>query len=159
MKDIYNILDELGIFYERNNHEAVYTVAESEKIRTTTDAGETKNLFLRNKKGDRHYLVVVSSKKKVDLKNLRNLLCETNLSFASDERLLEYLGLTPGSVSPFGLINDESNQVSVVIDTDLLKHKKVGFHPNINTATLALSIGHFRKFLEWTGNEVLWIGL
>ena len=73
--------------------------------------------------------------------------------------IIGYLGLTPGSVSPFGLINDTSRSVQVIIDNELLKYGKVAFHPNINTATLAISIEDFKKFLDWTGNNIIYLDI
>ena len=159
MKDIYQVLADLKITYERHDHPAVFTVEEAEKYDQHFAAGQSKNLFLRNKTKSQFYLVVVNAYKKVDLKNLAKHLGESSLSFASAEYLHDYLNLTPGSVSPFGLINDEDKKVHVVIDTDLLANDKVAFHPNINTATLIISSHDFKKFLEWCGNEVNLINL
>lgn len=97
---------------------------------------------------------MLESSKTADLKKLAEFMQISRLSFASPQRLLEYLQLTPGSVSPFGLINDQKNEVVVIIDIDLLQGAKVAFHPNINTATLVLSIEDFLKFLTWTKNDV-----
>jgi Ala-tRNA(Pro) deacylase len=157
MKTIYDILKELNIPYEKHDHPAVFTVEEAEKYDRDIPGGKSKNLFLRNKKGDIHYLVVAESTRKIDLKQLSSQLFAGNLSFASPERLLKYLDLTPGSVSPFGLINDTSKSVKVVIDNGLLKHEKVGFHPNVNTSTLVIKSDDLKKFLEWTGNNVVYI--
>lgn len=159
MKDIYQTLKNLEIDYQKYDHPAVFTVEDAEKYYSGIDAGESKNLFLRNKKGDQHFLVVVKSTKKVDLKRLEGLLGTDKLSFASPERMMKYLGLTPGSVSPFGLINDSEKAVFVVVDKDLLEYKKVAFHPNINTATLVISIEDFNKFLNWAGNKVIYLDL
>lgn len=84
---------------------------------------------------------------------------ETGLSFALPERMMKYLGLTPGSVSPFELINDINKEVRIVIDNDLLKSEKQGFHPNVNTATLAMSTEDFKKFLAWTKNQVIYVDI
>lgn len=108
---------------------------------------------MRNKKGDKHYLVIVEHKKRVQFRELEKLLCEKNLSFASPDRLMRYLGLTPGSVSAFGLINDAEKSVIVVIDKDLFACDAINLHPNINTA-ITISTGDFKKFLHWRGNEV-----
>lgn len=159
MIDIYQILKKLKIDYQRRDHPAVFTVEDAEKHYSGIDAGESKNLFLRNKKGDQHFLVVVKSTKKVDLKRLEDLLEANKLSFASAERMMKYLGLTPGSVSPFGLINDSEKAVFVVIDKELLEYKKVAFHPNINTATLVIDTENFKKYLEWTRNKVTYLDL
>ena len=158
MKSIYDILADLNIVYEKHEHPAVFTVKEAEQYDSGIDAGKSKNLFLRNKKGNVHYLLIAESNKKVDLKKLSSLLNEGRLSLASPERLDEYLGLTPGSVSPFGLINDSSKSVRVLIDKCLLSHDKLAFHPNVNTATLVIKTNDFRKFLDWTGNGITLVG-
>lgn len=151
---VYQVLDELGIPYEKLEHEAAFTVEQAEDIYGHLTGAHTKNLFLRNKKGDRHYLLVAQSRTPVDLKSIRVLLEESSLSFASPERLKARLGLTPGSVSPFGLINDTAREVSVLLDEALSGHDMVNFHPNRNTATLTLSHADFRRFLEHTGHSV-----
>lgn len=155
MKDIYDILNELNIQYEKVEHPAVYTCAEADQYDRGPDCGKCKNLFLRNKKGDKNYLVILPAEKRLDLENLAEHLSETKLSFASAERLLKYLGLTPGSVSPFGLITDANKEVVVVVDNDLFKYPQLGFHPNINTATLIISVDDFKKYLDWTGNKMI----
>ena len=116
-----------------------------------------KNLFLRNKKGDKHYLVICEESKKVDLKELSERLELERLSFASEERLDKYLGLKPGSVSPFGIINDSRREVEVLVDKELADWDKVNFHPNVNTATLTISFKDFEKFINCIGNRVLYI--
>jgi Ala-tRNA(Pro) deacylase len=158
MKNIYQIFNELDINFQEIKHPPVYTVEEAEKHHRG-EAAQSKNLFLRNKKGNRHYLVVTPGRKKIDLKNIEKLVGENNLSFASPERLMKYLGVTPGSVSPFGLINDVQKEVLVVVDSELLISKKQGFHPNTNDATLVISTDDFKKFLTWTKNTVSYITL
>lgn len=159
MQDIYKILHELNIGYEKYEHPAVYTCEESEKHIGHLPGKKDKNLFLRNRKGDKHYLVSVRSDKRVDLKQLANLLGKSRLSFASPERLKKHLDLTPGSVTPFGLINDKLKSVEVIIDKDLITGDKIQFHPNTNTATIIVSSEDFKKFLNWTGNKVRFLQL
>ena len=154
MKDIYQVLEELGISYRKYEHPPVFTVEEADRHRGELQGGRTKNLFLRNKKGKRHYLLVVESDRKVDIKKMQGLLGESSLSFASPERLMKYLGLEPGSVSPFGIINDEAGEVIVILDAGLLRHEMLHYHPNVNTATLAVSREDFQRFLDQSGNEV-----
>lgn len=115
MKDIYQILDEMGVEYVKREHPAVYTCEEADKYNGGIEGGKSKNLFLRNKKGDVHYLAVLESSKKVDLKALTEKLGEKKLGFASPERMKRILGLEPGSVSPFGLVNDEEREVVVLV--------------------------------------------
>ena len=158
MKDIYRILDQLNIAYTKYTHPAVFTAEEAKQY----DRGEalsSKNLFLRNKKGNKYFLVVVPAEKRVSIQHLEQQLGEKDLSFASPERLVRYLGVTPGSVSPFGLLNDESKEVVVVVDQDLLTHHKQSFHPNDNTATLVIATDDFKKFLEWTANNVRYLSI
>lgn len=147
-------LDELGIAYERHEHPPVATVDEAEAHWTGIEATHCKNLFLRNQKGNRHYLVVLLHSKKADLRKVADQIGDGKLSFASPERLLTHLGLTPGSVSPFGLINDREHMVRVVLDRDLKSATRVSFHPNINTATYVISAAGFDRFLAACGNPV-----
>ena len=147
-------LDGLSIPYERFDHPPVFTVEQAEEHWAGIDATHCKNLFLRNKKGTTHYLVIVERRKTVDIASLTTRLGEDRLSFGSPERLMRHLGLTPGSVSPFGLINDEARAVRVVLDADLERASRVGFHPNVNTATIVLAWADFRRFLSSRGNVV-----
>jgi Ala-tRNA(Pro) deacylase len=151
---LFRVLAELDVAYECHEHEAAFTVPQAEAIYGHLPGGHSKNLFLRNKRGDRHYLVVVEASRRVDLKGLRQVLDESTLSFASPERLLAHLGLTPGAVSPLGLIHDRERAVTVILDSDLLRHERLNFHPNVNTATLTLSREDFLRFLARCGNEV-----
>ena len=159
MQDVYDFLAQHGIPHEVHEHPAVFTVAEAEKVRIDVDFGENKNLFLRNKKGTKHYLVTLAAKKKLDLRGLAEQLGENGLGFASEDRLMKYLGLTKGSVSPFGLINDEEHEVTYVIDKDLLEYENLGFHPNINTRTVVLRTTDFQTFLEEIGNPIIELNL
>ena len=153
-RPVLDSLDQLSIVWARYEHPPVFTVEQAEGHWAGIDASHCKNLFLRNKKGTTHYLVVAPFKKPVDVRALTQALGEDRLSFASPERLMTHLGLTPGSVSPFGLINDARQAVRVVIDADLEAAGRVGFHPNVNTATVVVSWEDFRRFLAWRGNIV-----
>jgi Ala-tRNA(Pro) deacylase len=153
---VYEALKELGIAWDRHEHPPVFTVEEAEKHWTEVQGAHCKNLFLRNKKGNHHYLVVLESLKLADLRQLNRLLNEDRLSFASPERLKRFLGLDPGSVSPFGLLNDVNREVAVVVDQDLKLAKTVNFHPNVNTATVGISTVDFERFLASRGNRVLY---
>ena len=147
-------LAELGIAFERHEHPPVPTVEEAEKHWAGIDATHCKNLFLRNQKGDRHYLVILVHTKKADLRAVAAQIGDGKLSFGSPERLMKYLGLTPGSVSPFGLINDHDHGVRVFLDRDLRSAARLSFHPNINTVTLVVSAADFQRFLDAAGNRV-----
>lgn len=145
-------LRSLSIAFSRHSHPPVATVEAAREHWASIDALHFKNLFLRNQKGDRHYLVVVEHETPVDLKRLADQIGDGKLSFASPERLAARLGLTPGSVSPFGLINDGERRVLLFLDERIRKAANVSFHPNINTATLVLTATDFQRFLESTGH-------
>ena len=153
-QQVYERLAALAIPYERHEHPAVATVEEAEKHWAGIDATHCKNLFLRNQKGTRHYLVILIHSKKADLRAVANQIGDGKLSFASPERLMTYLGVTPGSVSPFGLINDLEHHVSVYLDRDLKSAARISFHPNINTATIVTSFLDFERFLAACMNPV-----
>lgn len=159
MNNIYETLKILDIFYKKYDHPAVYTATEADQQCSHIEGGKSKNLFLRNEKGDTHYLIIVESTKKIDLKKLAQSLQEKRLSFASDKRLMNRLRLTPGSVSPFGLINDERHEVIVIVDNALLNYEKLQYHPNINTATLVISKEDFIKFLNAMKNKTIYADL
>jgi Ala-tRNA(Pro) deacylase len=152
-------LRELGIAFDRHEHPPVATVEAASQYWGEIDAAHCKNLFLRNQKGNRHYLVVLSASKKGDLKAVADQIGDGKLSFGSPERLMTHLGLTPGSVSPFGLINNLDHTVRVVLDTDLKSAARLSFHPNLNTATLVVSGEDFTRFLESCGNPVQFVSV
>ena len=158
-QQVYQRLAELGIVYERFEHPPVPTVEEAERYWVGVDATHCKNLFLRNQKGNRHYLVILMHSKKADLRAVADQIGDGKLSFASPERLMTHLGVTPGSVSPFGLLNDRGHAVRVVLDRDLKAAQRLGFHPNINTRTLVVSGADFQKFLTACGNSVQYVSV
>jgi len=151
---VLKVLDSLHVPYEIFRHPPVYTVEEAEEHWETIQGTHCKNLFVRNKKGTRHYLVILECRKRADLRELNNQLGEDRLSFASPERLKRYLGLEPGAVSPFGLINDKEKMVQVVMDKDLKEAEWVSFHPNVNTSTVTITFKDFEKYLVWCGNPL-----
>jgi len=151
--DIYSVLQDLGISYEEYKHPAVYTVKESDRLDLKIPGGRSKNLFLRNRAGDRHILVTAEASSLINLKTLAEELGEKKLIFASPERLKKYLGVEPGSVSPFNLIFDTERDVEIVIDKKLLEEERIGFHPNTNTATLVISSQDLKKFVCGLGYE------
>lgn len=152
---VYEILQQLGIPYTQYAHAPVFTVAEADDLKLDFPEEIFKNLFIRNRKGDRHYLVILKGSKRVNLKELGQRIGENGLNFASPERLKKYLALTPGSVSPFGLINDQSKAVTVILDQEISQSSLVNFHPNINTATITLATTDWLKFLQWCGNKII----
>lgn len=147
-------LRELAISYTRHEHPAAATVEEAEPHWAEIDATHCKNLFLRNQKGDRHYLVVLEASKKADLRAVADQIGDGKLSFASPERLMTYLGVAPGSVSPAGLINDREHHVRVFLDRELKTAARISFHPNVNTATLTVSFADFQRFLNACTNPI-----
>jgi Ala-tRNA(Pro) deacylase len=147
----------LGIAFERFEHPPIATAEEGQQYWAGIDAVHSKNLFVRNQKGTRHYLVIVVATKRADLRAVASQIGDGKLSFASPERLRTYLGLEPGSVSPFGLINDRERHVQVFIDQELRSAARVSFHPNRNTATLTLTVADFERFLIACGNSFRYI--
>ncbi|MHB1393769.1 MAG: prolyl-tRNA synthetase associated domain-containing protein [Clostridia bacterium] len=156
-KKVYDALNQLEIPFTRYEHTAAYTIQEIDDMKLEMEGQHCKNLFTRNDNGNMHYLVLVSQEKRTDLKNLAKQIGSTRLSFASEERLLKYLGLTPGSVTPFGLLNDEERKVKVLIDEDLRNLKHICLHPNVNTVTVSILYDDFAKFLKWRGNEFRYV--
>jgi Ala-tRNA(Pro) deacylase len=154
---VYERLHALGISFTRHEHPAVATVEDAEQYWADIDATHCKNLFLRNQKGTRHYLAVVRHTKRVNLRAVADQIGDSKLSFASPERLMLHLGLTPGSVSPFGLIHDREHHVRVVVDRDLKTADRLTFHPNINTVTLTITRQDFERFLADCGNPVRFV--
>ena len=154
---VYAALSALAIQYELFEHPPVFTAEEAALHWATIPGAPVKNLFLRNKKGDRHYLVILGIEKQADLRQLVKVIGDDRLSFGSPERLQRYLGVTPGSVSPFGLIHDATHSVRVIVDSDLKNAERLIFHPNDNTASLTISGADFVRFLERQGNAVRWV--
>ena len=154
-RELLDLLGGLGILFLRHVHPPVFTVEEAERHWSGIEGCHCKNIFLRNKKGSRHYLVVLAHHKTLNIQNLALSLREDRLSFASAERLQKYLGLEAGSVSPFGLIHDANRDVQVVLDSDLRPCDRISFHPNVNTATVTISFADFEKFLSFCRNRVI----
>lgn len=164
-------LDEHGISYEVHYHPALFTIEECLAYWKDIEATHCKNLFMRNHKGNRHYLISYECHKNLDIHALEHKLREGKLSFASPERMERCLGVAPGSVCAFGLINDidvagsadpkelfgNGHRVKYFLDKDLLEAEKVSFHPCDNTASVVLAREAFLRFLEIWGGEVEWI--
>ncbi|MEA4845805.1 MAG: prolyl-tRNA synthetase associated domain-containing protein [Clostridiaceae bacterium] len=154
---VYDTLNQLGIPFIQYEHPPVYTIPEIDDLHMNMQGEHCKNLFVRNDNGNKHYLVLVSQEKKVDLKNLAKQIGSSRLSFASEERLMKHLGLTPGAVTIFGLLNDEEKKVIVIIDESLKKSKYICVHPNVNTASVSITYDDLVKFLKWRGNEYSYV--
>ncbi|MBO4231912.1 MAG: prolyl-tRNA synthetase associated domain-containing protein [Bacteroidales bacterium] len=155
--ELYELLDTLGIKYEYIEHPAAPTIEIAKQYWAGHDAQHCKNLFFRNHKGNRHYLVILNCDMQMDIHAIEKQLHQGKLSFASEERLMRNLGVRPGSVTPFGLINDKDHAVNVFLDKTLQKAEKLSFHPCENTASLIISQQDFIRFLDHCGNNYEWI--
>lgn len=153
-QEIYALLDARGIACTALEHEAVYTMEDMHRAGILAHGDVPKNLFLRNAKGDKHYLVTVPEEQQVDMKVLRALIGSTRLSFGSAARLSAHLGVTQGCVSPLGVFNDESRSVTVIFDSVLRRRGKIGVHPNDNTATVWMDFDDLYRLIEEHGNPV-----
>jgi Ala-tRNA(Pro) deacylase len=158
-KELYDVLNSLSVQFEYHEHPPVATIEDAIKHWKDYNAGRCKNIFFRNHKGDRHYLVILEHLAQLKIKDLEQRLKQGKLTFASDQRLLKYLGVQPGSVSPFGLVNDREKHVHLFIDEKLRAFDRLAFHPNINTATLVISKEDFISFLKHAGNTYEFISL
>ena len=149
--DLFARLDELGIRTSTVEHPPVFTVEEAKALRGTLPGGHIKNLFLRNKKGEM-WLVVAEEDRAIDLKELGARLGAGRLSFGSPDRLMTYLGVVPGAVTPFAIINDRDGAVRVAIDKALLALDPVNCHPLTNDRTTAIAPGDLLTFLAVCGH-------
>ncbi len=140
-------LADLGVEVETVSHAPVFTVEEAKAVRGELTGGHTKNLFLRNKKG-RMWLVVCPEDRQIDLKDLGQRLGAGRFSFGSADRLMRYLGVIPGAVTPFGVLNDHGGAVTLVLDSSLLQIEPLNFHPLDNAMTTAIAPGDLVRFLE-----------
>ena len=153
-EQVFARLEELGIPYEVTEHPAVFTIEEMQQLGVTRKGTVCKNLFLRDAKGKRHFLVVLPGEKRADLGRIAELLGSSRLSFASAERLQNYLGLHQGEVTPMGVLNDTGAQVEVAFDRELIGNPRLGVHPNDNTATVWLSYDDVRRVVAENGNRI-----
>ncbi len=158
-EQVLQLLAELDISYDIYEHPPVPTVEEALPYWNKIDATHCKNLFFRNHKGNRHYLVILKHEQQLIIRDLEQRLKQGKISFASPRRMERYLGLSGGSVSLFGIINDSENHVHLFLDAELKSAKKISFHPNENTATIVISFESFLKFLDWSGNSYEFITL
>lgn len=149
--DLFAYLDKLGIAHTTEWHEAVFTVEQSGEIKGALPGGHTKNLFLKDKDGNL-ILIAAESHSQLKLNQLHRLIGTKRLSFGTPELMEEVLGVTPGSVTAFALMNDKEGQVRFLVDAALMAHDPVNFHPLINTGTTAVSREDFEKFVRATGH-------
>ena len=154
METFFNFLEANQIAYSRHDHPAVYTVEEADRLVPELAAAKTKNLFLRDDKGRRHFLVVVPGHKQVDLKTLKDRMGIKRISFGSPQRLQKHLGIEPGAVSILALYNDKALAVELFMDQELWVSESFQCHPLVNTATLEITRENLIRFLEITGHEM-----
>jgi Ala-tRNA(Pro) deacylase len=154
---LYQLLEHLNIPFEYLEHPAAPTIEIAKQYWKGHDAMHCKNLFFRNHKGNQHYLVILDCDRDMDIHNIEKQLRQGKLSFASEQRMMKYLGVTPGSVTPFGLINDDEHHVHVFLDKNLQLAEKLSFHPCINTASLIIAKDDFLRFMDYSRNRYEWI--
>lgn len=158
-EELAGYLTGLGIHTTTVDHAPVFTVEEAQALRGTVPGAHTKNLFLKDKK-DRLFLVVAPEDAAIELKQLHTLIgASGRLSFGKPDLLMETLGVTPGSVTAFGVINDEARRVTLVLDRHLARAEVINCHPLVNTATTTIASPDLLKFLRATGHEPLVIDL
>lgn len=150
--DLFHKLDALGITHTTRDHAPVFTVEESAAIKAEMPGGHTKNLFLKDKAGA-FFLICAQSDTIIKINKLHPLLGCKRLSFGKSEALMDMLGVIPGSVTLFSIINDSEGQVTLIIDKRLTAHDVVNFHPLLNDATTTISSADMLKFAHATGHE------
>ncbi len=147
-KEVYKLLDKLNIEYTKVEHPPLFTCEDNEKYNIKFDAVVCKNLFIRNNNKSQYYVVSLPLEKRVDLKSLQMILGEKRLSFGNENVLEEKLGIKSGAVSIFNIINLKDKDISFILDEDILKYEKVGFHPNINTETVIFNPKELHRIFE-----------
>ncbi|KQV35630.1 MULTISPECIES: prolyl-tRNA synthetase associated domain-containing protein [unclassified Rhizobium] len=153
--DLFAFLDSLGIAHTTKRHAPVFTVAESVALRDEIPGGHTKNLFVKDKK-DNYFLLTVEENTVVDLKTVHQLIgAASKVSFGKPEKLMEYLGVIPGAVTAFGVINDTGNNVTIIVDEALMHEDIVNCHPLSNDATTSIGSKDLMRFIEATGHKPL----
>ena len=156
---VFDFFAQHGIEYTTYSHPEAPTIEIAKQYWHDDGSKHCKNLFFRNHKGNRHYLVCFDCEKSMAIHDLEQILKQGKLSFASEQRMEKWLGLRPGSVSPFGLVNDEENHVHLFLDANLREQPSLSFHPNDNTATVVISQEMFQRYLEAVGNSYEYIEL
>jgi len=151
--DLFAFLDSLGIAHKTVTHPPLFTVEESQTLRGSIPGGHTKNLFVKDKKSQL-FLLVAPEDAVVELKSMHRVLgASGRFSFASAELMRELLGVEPGSVTPFGVINDKDSRVTVVLDRDMMENDILNYHPLANTMTTSIASVDLVKFLRATGHD------
>jgi Ala-tRNA(Pro) deacylase len=158
-EDLFAWLDRLGVAHETVDHPPLHTVEESRALRGQIPGGHSKNLFVKDKKS-RLFLLTLGEETEIDLKRVHEKIgAGGRVSFGSAELLQEAWGVPPGAVTPFGAINDAAGRVTVVLDSELMAHARVNFHPLVNTRTTGVSPQGLKDFLRATGHEPLVVAL
>lgn len=157
-EDLFALLQSLDIQYDCHNHEATFTVEQSDKLKADIPGVHCRNLYLRDKK-KKNFLIVAANETEVDMKTLQEKLGCGRLSFGSADRLWEFLGIRPGSVCPFTVVNDPEHHVQVVLDADMMKGDLVNYHPLDNTMTIGITPDDLLKFFAHTGHSPLILDL
>jgi len=155
-QQLFDRLAELGIAHGTVEHAPVFTVEQAKQHRGVLPGHHIKNLFLRNKK-EEMWLVVALEDRAIDLKRLGEVLSAGRLSFGSPDRLRRVLGVEPGSVTPFAVVNDVTHQVRLVLDSGLREEGLINAHPLTNTMTTPISLADLQRFFETTGHPPLWL--
>ena len=156
---LYQKLKDLNISFDYYGHPPAPTIEDARKYWKDIEATHCKNLFFRNHKGNRHYLVIIEHSRDLSIRDLEKRLKQGKLTFASDQRMYKYLGLMPGSVSPFGLINDATKHIHLFLDENLENSRRISFHPCVNSASIVILYEDFKNFLKWTGNSYEYLKL
>lgn len=149
---VYRFLEAMQTSFVAYHHEAAPTVAHVSELEALIKGRHCKNLFLKNSKGDQLFLLIAPYDKQVYLPQVAKSIGSTRLSFASSDLMQQYLGLEPGSVSPFGLLNDAAGSVQVLLDESLKTYEWISFHPNMSTATLSIKYADLERFLDTQTN-------
>lgn len=158
-KKIYEVLENLNIKFDYYEHPAAPTIEIAKKYWKDIEATHCKNLFFRNHKGNKHYLVVFEHSHNLQIKDLEKMLGQGKISFASDWRLDKYLGVKAGSVSPLALVNDTEKHVEIFFDKNIQSSTKISFHPGVNTVSLVIKYDDFIRFINYTQNKYQFIQL
>lgn len=157
---VYDFLDKLNIKYKILRHPAAFSIEECNKVRDVVNAPVFKNLFLTNKQQTKFYLLVMPGEKIFKTKYLSAQINSARLSFADENHMKQYLGVTPGSVTPLGLINDSKQEVKLLLDNDLKAYPVFACHPCINTASVIMSLDDLiAKVIPATGHDFQWVSL
>lgn len=151
---VYEYLEQNSFIYSVVEHEAAHHVSDLVDIQEPENSVGVKNLFLRDEKKQNFFLAVVPQEKRVDIKDIRRKIGCKPLSFADEDALWTYLKIRPGSVSPFGILNDANHEVTVILDEDLFRYEQIGAHPNDNTKTVWISPNDVKKMVEQFGNAM-----